>query len=266
MNTVMSKDGTRIAFDKKGDGPALIVVDGALCRRAFGPSSAIADQLAPNFTVYTYDRRGRGDSGDNRPYAIEREIEDLEAVINASGGAAVVLGISSGAALAAEAAATGVPMQKLALYEAPFIVDNSRTPLPDGFIQNLDGAVAANRPGDAVKMFMKLVGMPSIAIAAMRLMPAWKKLTAVAHTIAYDMRIVGDYQRGVPLPRTKWIGATVPTLVMAGGKSPEWMKNAMRQFADVLPNARLLTLDKQTHMVKPKVLGPELVKFFGSPA
>jgi pimeloyl-ACP methyl ester carboxylesterase len=262
VRVVTSKDGTRIGFSKVGNGPALILVDGAMCYRGFGPMTELAKLLASSFTVYTYDRRGRGESGDTQPYAVEREVEDIEALINHAGGEAHVFGISSGAALALEAANRGLAIKRLVLYEAPFIVDDTRTPIPDDYLARLNALLAANRRGDAIKLFMKLVGVPSFFIALMRLMPAWKKLKAIAHTLPYDITIVQDNQRGKPLPAGSWASATVPTLVVEGGKSPAWMRNAMRELADLLPNANLRTLEGQTHMVKAQKLAPVLQEFF----
>jgi pimeloyl-ACP methyl ester carboxylesterase len=262
MKKILSKDGTAIAVDRTGSGPALVFVDGAMCYRASGPSQPMAAALANHFTVFTYDRRGRGDSSDTAAYDVQREVDDLEAVIREAGGPAVVFGVSSGAALALEAANRGVPITRLALYEAPFIVDASRLPITDDVLSRINAALASGRRGDAIKMFMRVVGVPGIFIMLMRLMPAWAKLTAVAHTLPYDFAIVGPYQQGKPLPATRWNGATMPTLVMDGGKSPAWMRNAMHALASVLPNATYRTLDGQTHMVKPKALAPPLVEFF----
>jgi pimeloyl-ACP methyl ester carboxylesterase len=262
MTKTVSKDGTAIAIDRIGRGPALVFVDGAMCYRASGPSQSMAAALADHFTVFTYDRRGRGDSGDTSPYDVQREVDDLEAVIREAGGQAFVFGVSSGAALALEAASRGVAMRKLALYEAPFFVDDSRPPLTDDFMTRLNAALASGRRGEAVKMFMKVVGVPGIFIMLMRLMPAWPKVTAVAHTLPYDFAIVGPFQRGQPLPSTRWSGVTKPTLVMDGGKSPAWMRNATRSLASVVPHATYRTLPGQTHMVKPKALAPPLVEFF----
>ena len=261
MEKLRSKDGTAIAYEQEGRGPALVLVDGALCSRAFGPMKAVSAALQSHFTVFRYDRRGRGDSGNTLPYSVEREIEDLGAVIAAAGGSAYVCGLSSGAALALETAACGAPVRKLALYEAPFIVDDTRPPLPGDFLANLKDAIAQDRRGEAVKQFMKLVGVPGFGICMMRLMPVWRKLKAVAHTLPYDISIVAENQRGKPLPLGRWAGATAPTLVMDGGKSPAWMRNAMKALADTLPNAKLQTLDGQTHMVNPKVLAPVLKSF-----
>lgn len=262
MGTVTSKDGTLIGFDRAGSGPPLILVDGAMCYRASGPMGPIAKLLASHFTVYTYDRRGRGESTNVQPYSVAREVEDLQALIAEAGGSAYVCGLSSGAALAVEAAHQGASITKLALFEAPFFVDDTRTPLPSDFISRLDQAVASNERGEAVKMFMRLVGVPAFFIAVMRLTPPWKKLTGIAHTLPYDMRIVSEHQWGKPLPRQRWSGATMPTVVMDGGKSPVWMRNAARELAGVLPNARYETLPGQTHMVKAKALAPALLNFF----
>ena len=262
MPTTISKDGTTIAFDRSGRGPALILVDGALCYRASGPSGPLAALLAQRFTVFTYDRRGRGDSGNTSPYAIEREVEDLDALIKEAGGQAFVYGISSGAALALEAATRGLAIKKLALYEAPFIVDGTRPPIPANFLTWLEDAVAAGRRSDAVKAFMKLVGVPAVFVALMRFLPSWPRLTAVAHTLPYDITLVKDYERGTALPSNQWSGATMPTLVMDGGKSPAWMRNAMRALTGVLPNATYRTLPGQTHMIGAKAIMPPLVEFF----
>ncbi len=262
MAKVLSRDGTPIAFTRSGDGPPLILIDGALCYRSFGPMTKLAALLTKDFTVVTYDRRGRGESGDTPPYAVEREIEDIEALITEVGGAAYVYGISSGAALALEAANRGLPIRKLALYEAPFIVDDTRPPLVNDYEARLDGLLAENRRGEAIKLFMQAVGVPAVFIFLMRFMPAWSKLKAVAHTLPYDTAIVAGHQRGKPLPPGQWASVTVPTLVALGGKSPAWMRNAMRSLADAIPHATRRTLDGQTHMVKAHAHAPMLVEYF----
>src|SRR2546423_183043 len=187
QNTVTSHDGTMIAYSQVGQGPVVILVDGALCYRAFGPSKELAAQLAPHFTVITYDRRGRGESGDTQPYAVEREVEDLEALIEATGGTAFVSGQSSGSALAIEAANRLPGIKKLALYEAPFVVDDTGKPVTQAFLARLKELVAQDRRTEAVKQFMKQVGTPSFMVAIMPLMPVWSKLKAVAHTLPYDI-------------------------------------------------------------------------------
>jgi len=262
MDSVISKDGTHIAYDKLGAGPPLVLVGGAFNTRTFGPNGELAPLLAERFTVINYDRRGRGDSTDTAPYAVEREIEDLEALIERAGGSAHVFGISSGAALALEAANSGLAIEKLALYEAPFIVDDSRAPVPDDYMPKLQGLVAADRRSDAIRLFLRQgVGVPAVFVAMMRIMPAWSKLRAVAPTIIYDAALVNGYRRGEPLPSNRWTSVTMPTLVAVGGKSPEWMRNAMRELADVL-DAEHHTLEGQTHLVKGEALAPVLVKFF----
>lgn len=263
IEKVQSRDGTWIAYERIGSGPPVILVDGALCRRDFGPARPLAMLLCDRYTVFIYDRRGRGESGDTSPYAIEREVEDIGALLDVAGGSAYVYGISSGAALALEATNTFPAMvKKLALYEAPFIVDDTQPPMPAEFLPNLDRFVATGHRGAAVKSFMKLVGTPAFVVVMMQLFPVWKKLTAVAHTLPYDIRIIGSHQLGKPLPGNRWTNVTVPTLVADGGKSPAWMRNAMKQLASVLPNARYRTLAGQTHMLKPEVLTPVLVDFF----
>lgn len=266
MNTVVSSDGTTIAFDQVGQGPALILVDGALCDRASGPNGPLAAVLAEHFTVLTYDRRGRGDSGDTAPYSVEREIEDLEAVLKEAGGTAYLYGISSGGVLALEAATRGLGIRKLAVYEAPFVVDDTRAPMPPDLAQQFTDLVSANRRGAAVRLFMtEGVGLAAVFVAVMRVLPAWSRLKALAHTLAYDMAVLGDDTgTGGPLPAKRWAAVTAPTLVVGGGKSPAWMQNAMRALAEVVPGARHRTLEGQMHIVKPKALAPVLVEFFQS--
>jgi len=229
---VISKDGIPIVFERRGNGPPVILVDGALCHRGMGPSTPLAELLAQSFTVFAYDRRGRGDSGDTTPHAVEREIDDLEAILHEAGGEASVSGISSGAVLALEAAKRLPGIKKLALYEAPFIVDSSRPPVSDDW-SRIGDAVAAGRRSDAVKLFLKAVGVPAIFISLMRLMPSWRKLKAVAHTLPYDGALVRDFQSGEPLPASRWTSVTVPTLVADGGNSPAWMRNATQALAVV---------------------------------
>lgn len=257
-----SADGTRVAYEVTGSGPALVLVDGALCHRAFGPSRPTAEALSATFTVHTYDRRGRGESGAGEsPYSLEREIEDLAAVIEAAGGRVSLLGFSSGAALALEALRSGVQVERLATYEAPFILDGTHEPNDPRLAEQMQGHVDAGRRGDAVKLFMHTVGAPGFMVVMMRLMPVWRKLTAVAHTLPYDLEIVLRHEQGRPLPDGYYDAVTVPTLVMAGGKSPEYMRNAQAAIADALPDARLEVLPGQRHMVKPKVVAPLVAEF-----
>ncbi len=263
MNTVASKDGTTIAFDKSGQGPALILVGGAIQHRAIDPNTArLAELLAPIFTVYHYDRRGRGDSGDTAPYAVEREIEDIDALIQDAGGSVFLFGMSSGAVLILEAADRGLAVTKLALYEPPFMVDDSRPPLPEDYRERLLDLLAADRPGDAVELFMtEAVGVPVDAVASMRSAPYWPGLESVAHTLPYDDAIMGDTTSGAPLPAWRWASITIPTLVMDGGESPAWAGNAVAALVDALPDVRRRTLEGQTHEVDPEILAPVVEEF-----
>lgn len=263
MPTVTSKDGAHIAYDRSGEGPAVILVEGAMGSRAFGFGGPMTPLLAPHFTVYTYDRRGRGESGDTAPYAVAREVEDIEALINQAGGSASVFGISSGAVLALEAARQlPTKIVKLALYEPPFIVDNGHPPLPDEYVAHLNELVAAGRRGDAVEYFMTAaIGLPAEAVAPMRDMPMWPGMEAVAHTIAYDGAIMGDTMSGSSAPLQRFASVAVPTLVLDGGASPAYMHNGAHAIAEVLPNARYRTLDGQTHEVAVEVLAPVLDTF-----
>lgn len=259
--TVTSADGTTIAYEYSGQGPALVVVDGALCHRGFGPARPLAQRLTGHFTVYTYDRRGRGDSTDTAPYSPEREYEDLAAVVAAAGGRVFLYGTSSGAALALEFAHRNDSVAKLALFEAPFIVDDSKA--PSDIRESVDRAIGADRRGEALSLFMRFVGMPGFALAIMRLTPVWPKLKTVAPTLHNDIAIVDDYQQGRPLPDGNWNGADMPTLVIDGGKSPAWIRTAARSLAEILPHAGYTTLPGQTHNVKPDSVAPVLIKFFG---
>jgi pimeloyl-ACP methyl ester carboxylesterase len=263
MNTARSTDGTAIAYETCGDGPPLILVDGALCYRGMGPSRALAKALSDYFTVVTYDRRGRGDSTDTAPYSVEREIEDLAALIAAVGGSAHLCGFSSGAVLALDAAARGLPITALVLYEPPFIVDDSRPPAAGDYVEQLDTLLASNHRGDAVRLFMRHVGMPAPLVSLMRFMPAWGKLCRVAHTLPYDGEIMGDTQLGRPLPAARWPGTKIKTLVLVGGKSPAFFHNGTQMLAGLLPNAEHRVLDGQTHMVKAKALAPALIDYLG---
>ncbi|MEX0720044.1 MAG: alpha/beta hydrolase [Balneolaceae bacterium] len=262
-NKVISKDGTTIAYTKIGDGPPLILVDGALCYRASGPAEPLAKQLADTFTVYTYDRRGRGDSTDVPPYSVQKEIEDIEALINETGSEVYLYGISSGAALALEAANAGLKIKKLALYEAPFIVDDSRTPVPESYLNELWELLDKNRRSASVKHFMsKAVGLPKAIVFLMPLMPAWSKLKKVAHTLTYDALIVDNELKGKPFPANRWESVNASTIVIGGEKSQAWVQNSTKALADNLSQAQFTFLKGQTHMVKPEVLAPVLKDFF----
>jgi pimeloyl-ACP methyl ester carboxylesterase len=257
-----SADGTGIAYSVTGSGPALILVDGAMCHRMFGPSTELASVLDKNFTVYTYDRRGRGETGDGAtPWSLQNEIDDLGALVKEAGGSAFVFGQSSGAVLALEAATKLPSITRLALYELPMVVDDTYTPRPADVVATMDGLIARGERSAAVTMFMKMVGVPGIGLAIMKLTPVWKKLKLVAHTLPWDLRILGDDGRGEPLPSNRW-NIKVPTLVMNGGKSPEYLRNTMKNVAEVLGDVEYQELPGQTHMVKASAAAPVLVEFF----
>ncbi|MGZ4275329.1 MAG: alpha/beta fold hydrolase [Solirubrobacteraceae bacterium] len=263
MRTTLSRDDTPIAYDTVGAGPRLVLVDGALCTRSLGPGKALARRLATHFTVTTYDRRGRGDSGDSPPYAVEREVDDLEAVIDAAGGEAFVFGQSSGAVLALHAASRSSKVTRIALYEAPFVVDDTRAPTGPEYYEQLTGLLARGKRGSAVRLFLDQVGLPAVVVAGMRLTPLWPRLKAIAHTLPYDALITVEHQQGRPLSPEQWAAVRQPTCVLCGGDSDAWMRNGMHALADVLPNASLRVLDGQTHNLRAKAVAPELLRFFG---
>jgi pimeloyl-ACP methyl ester carboxylesterase len=262
MSTVISEDGTRIAYERSGDGPVVVLVAGAFGSRSFGSNAAIASLLAPRFAVVHFDRRGRGESGDGHPYAVEREIEDLAAVIDAAGGSAAVFGTSSGGNLALEAAAGGLPITGLALWEPNFIVNGARPPLPPDYVDHLNDLVGADRRGDAVEYFMTAaVGMPAEFVAPMRELPMWPALEGAAHTLAYDGAVVAGNMRGDRPSPEQWSRVTMPTLVIDGGTTP-WLSDGADALAAVLPNARRRTLTGQQHDIDPAALAPVLSEFF----
>jgi pimeloyl-ACP methyl ester carboxylesterase len=261
MATTLSKDGTRIAYDKTGQGPALIIVAGAFQDRM--AMSAYAGSLSQHFTVYNYDRRGRGESGDTPPYTVAREIEDIDALIREAGESAFVFGGSSGGVLTLDAAAHGSNITKLAIYEPPFVVDDSRGPVPENIVDQLKDMIAAGRRGDAAETFMtKGSLMPADVVAGMRTQPFWSGVEAVAHTLVYDAMIMEGTMQGTPLPVDRWASITIPTLVIYGGAGPSWSHNAAEAIIEVLPHAERRTLEAQFHDLRPEVLTPVLEKFF----
>jgi len=261
MRTVLSKDGTPIAFDQSGQGPALILVAGATATRLAEVS--LATTLAPHFTVFAYDRRGRGDSGDTPPYAVEREVEDIDALISEAGGTAFVFGHSSGAVLALEAARLlGSKIEKLALYEPPFIIDDTRPPVPSDYVPHLNDLLAAGRRREAVEYYMTdALLLPAGMLAQMQQSPMWPQLEAVAHTIPYDGAIMGDTMSGHPATLRKWAAVSTPTLVMVGGASPAFFHNGTQTLADLLPHAQYRTLPGQDHGPADDVHAPVLQAF-----
>ena len=265
--TVKSDDGTTIAFETIGTGPPVILVASALSDRS--DARKLATLLAPHFTVVNYDRRGRGASGDTAPYAVEREVEDIAALVREAGGSAFLFGSSSGAALALEAVARGVAVEKLALFEPPFVVDVNDPRPPADFATNVDRLIAADRRAEAVTYFMtKGIGMPAVFVWMMRLMPrTWANLKAMAPTIPYDIAVMGDTREGKPLPLDRWTSVTAPTLVMDGGKSPPHMRHAAAALVEVIPGAQHRTVDGVSHgavVMAPKRLAPALREFFGT--
>ncbi len=257
MRKVISKDGTPIAFDQSGDGPSIILISGASTDRS--ANAPLAALLAQSFTVINYDRRGRGDSGDTAPYLVHREVEDIDALITESGVSAFVYGISSGAALALEAAAHGLHIKKLALFEPPFIVDNSQPRPPADLASRYNELIAAGRRGDAVEYFMtQVVGLPAEFAAQARNAPWWPAQKALAHTLAYDATIMGDSS----LPVDRIASVTMPALVISGEASFAFMHATAQALAEALPNGQICSLPGQTHDVAPQVLAPVLVEFF----
>jgi pimeloyl-ACP methyl ester carboxylesterase len=257
-----SRDGTRITYDKWGKGPALIVVNGALSDRS--GNAELARLLAARMTVYSYDRRGRGDSADTKPYSVKREIEDIEALVDSAGGSAYVYGKSSGASLALQAASElGGKITKLALYEPPYSEAEGAAKEWKEFRAKLDGLLAADRRADAVMSFMKFVGAPDEVVAKMKSSPAWPAMVAMAPTLAYDNAVVGD-DRSVPVGAAAKV--TAATLVMDGSASAgpmPFMRPTADKLAKAIPGSRRLVVEGQAHDVSAKVLAPILLKFFG---
>ena len=263
MTTLKSKDGTTIAFDKQGDGPALILVNGAMSTRSDGSNPELARLLAQHFTVYAYDRRGRGDSADTKPYAVGREIEDIDALIDKAGGYAFLYGHSSGGCLALEAAVKlSDKVKKLAMYEVPYNDDPEAQKAWGTYIKNLTEALASNRRGDAVALFMAYVGMPAAQIEGMRHAPFWSGMEALAPTLAYDHTAIMGNDGSIPRERAARV--QVPTLVMTGGSGAPFMLETAKTLSTTIPHARLRTLEGQAHDVHPEALAPVLAEFFAA--
>ncbi|MEU5090344.1 alpha/beta hydrolase [Streptomyces sp. NPDC021356] len=262
MNTVQSADGTPIAYDRSGEGEPLILIGGSFSERAHPTMTQLAEELAPHFTVFNYDRRGRGDSGDAAEYAVEREIEDLAALIAEAGGSARVFGLSAGGALAFKAAAAGVNITQIAVYDPPFVVDETGPRPPAGFTARLAELSAAGQRSEAVEFFMvEGMGAPAEAVAGMKFAPFWAGLEALAHTLPYDTTIVGD---DFALPTEDLASVTVPVYVVHGGEADAWLRTSAKAVASALPDARLHALPGQGIAVEPAVLAPELKNFFAN--
>lgn len=256
MHTTTSADGTTIAYDRDGGGPPIIMVVGAFNTRA--TTAPLAAALADKFTVLNYDRRGRGDSGDTLPYSVKREIEDIDALIAEVGGSAALFGYSSGATLAVKAAADGLAITKLAVYDPPFVVDDSRPLLPANFPEQLAKLIAAGRRGDAVELYQRVaVGIPEEAVVRMRQAPFRPGLEAIAHTLVYDATVIGD----LALPPGLAASVMVPTLVIDGEHSPPIMHSAAEALVQTLPDGRRRTLAGESHDISPDATAPLLEEF-----
>lgn len=270
MSTATSRDGTTIGYQRVGSGPAVILVDGALCFRGSSPTQALAPLLADRFTVYTYDRRGRGESGDTPPYAVDREVEDLYAILEVAGGATFLYGISSGAVLALLAAArraTSVAehgttaavarssaVAKVALFEPPLYLDEQAPQRK--LTQQLAWMIMAGRRADAVEHFQAVMGMPQEAIIKQRLVPARPALEALAHTLVYDTTIT------VSLPRTRLAGITTPALVIDSEGSSPTLRTLAGEVCEAMPDCQRHSLKGGMHDVPAEELAPVLTEFF----
>jgi pimeloyl-ACP methyl ester carboxylesterase len=261
VRVVRSKDGTQIAYEHRGDGPAFLVVGGALNTRMSGSKADLVDLVAPELSVYCYDRRGRGDSGDTLPYTVEREIEDIEALVDEAGGVASLYGHSSGGCLALEAAVVlGTKVSKVAIYEAPYNDDPVAQQAWGEYIKGLNEALAEDRRGDAVALFMRYVGTPAEQVQGMRQASFWRSLEAIAPTLAYDHHFIVGRTGAVPIERLAAL--PTPTLVMCGGSSFPFMRTTAQTITRALPHRELRVLDGQSHEVQPEVLVPVLTEFF----
>jgi len=255
MKTTRSADGTTIAYDTLGTGAPVILIGGAFCdRRAKASGMPLAELLAPQVTAIAYDRRGRGDSTDTPPYAVERELEDLAALIAAVGGSAALYGISSGALLAIAAAAHGLAVTRVAVYDAPIVLDSNRRPP-----EHLATELAALPRGDAAELFLtRVVGVPAPAVAGMRRAPMWAGLEALAHTLPYDVILAAR----APALLDRAAGLATPLLVLAGAASPPFMVDGAQALAATVADGRYQPVAGQTHDVDPAVLAPVLAAFF----
>jgi hypothetical protein len=258
--TVTSKDGTSIAFEWVGEGPPLILVVGAFNDRSTG--APLVSVLSSDFGVYTYDRRGRGDSGDTMPYAVEREIEDLDALIGEAGGSAAVFGYSSGAALALKAASEGLSITRLVLYDLPLMVDHGRPRWTTDHAARLRDLVAVGRRGDAVEYFQaNVVGIPDAVVAQMRHAPFRPGLEAMAHTLVYEAEILGD---GL-LTRESASGVPTPLLAIVGEAATPFMIESAHMLAAAARDGRSLVLEGQGHDIDPDALAPAITAFLAPP-
>jgi pimeloyl-ACP methyl ester carboxylesterase len=260
MEKVTSKDGTVLAYDRVGEGPSLIVVGGALNDRQ--NTAELADLLAQDATVFNYDRRGRGDSGDTSPYSVQKEIEDLEAIIEAAGGSAMLFAHCTAGMLALEAVAQGLPITRLALYEPPYIVGDSQLRLTDEFKQLLTAHLDKGEPGEAVAHFLiRTVGFPPEAVPKFRAMPIWPTLEKLAVTLPYDVTLAAD--NWMP-PQTRLDQITLPSLLIYGTGSPEWQIESVKVLAQRLPNSEIRVLEGSNHDLEGKSVAPVLKEFIAA--
>lgn len=255
--TAVSKDGTRIAYDVTGNGATVVLVHGALGYKDVAWARKLANDLAGHFRVVSYDRRGCGGSSDTPPFSVDREIDDLDAVIRAVGDSPIVVGISSGAALALEAAARGVPIGRLVAFEAPYMVGEHRKAEHARYESEVRNLVARGDRDGALKLFMRTVGLPAVAVAVMRWMPFWKQLRPVAHTLPYD----AAFMNGFELPSARLARVRVPTLVVGGGKSPAALKAAVRAVGGAVPGAQVVEIPDQSHNIQGSALAPVVQRF-----
>ena len=257
---VTSVNGTRIAFDRLGQGAPVVVVGGIFCDRQ--TTQGLAQQLAQQFSVINYDRRGRGESSDTAPYAVEREVEDLGALTAEAGGAVSVYGHSSGAGLALNAAAGGLPITRLVLHEPPYGPDDEEsTRGARGLAENIRAALAEDRRADAIKLFMAGSGMPPEMMESMGSDP---KMLGVAPTMIYDHEVMGEFDRGGTIPEDLVRAIGVPTLVIAGGASPDFFRDTATRIAEVLPNGKHTVLEGQDHGAPAKVVAPVVAEFLAA--
>jgi pimeloyl-ACP methyl ester carboxylesterase len=255
MHKVVSRDGTTIAYERVGDGPPIVLLNGAF--RDHTIFDQLVPELAPHCTTYVYDRRGRGESGDSPAYAVEREIEDLEAVIDEAGGQAVVFAGSCGANLALEAALAGAPITKLGLHEPYYRVEGYPKP-PGDFMHNLRALLADGKRGEAAEYFLaKLLDLPPEVIADWRQGPLWATNEANAHTLPYDTAICGDFN----VPAERLATFRTPTLVVNSDNTSDWLRAAARATVTALPNGRGMQLPGSWHRPQLDVLGRVLVEF-----
>lgn len=257
MQTTKSKDGTTLAYDIYGNGPALIYITGASCFRSFGPIVQDAKVFSNEFTVYNYDRRGRGDSGNTLPYSVEKEVEDIEAMIDAAGGKAYLYGHSSGAVLALEAALKlKSKINKVVIYDPSYVHSEAEKISYGKLSKEVIKLIKEGKNAKAMKHFLVGIGMPKIFVFLLPLFPGWRKMVALAPTLEYDINLTKDLP---PLERVSEI--KVPVRIVVGEKSPEGVQEVGELLEKVIPGATIVKILGQDHMVNAKVLLPVLSNF-----